>query len=41
MTDRLPPPAGQYPARKIRILTELLIESFEQTPQRWGLSVEA
>lgn len=49
MTDHPPPPAGayvvrppgQYPSRKIRALTELLIESFEQTPQRWGSSVEA
>ncbi|KAA0019532.1 LysR family transcriptional regulator [Salinicola corii] len=49
MTDHPPPPAGayvvrppgQYPSRKIRALTELLIESFEQTPQRWGLGIDA
>ncbi|WP_110598133.1 LysR family transcriptional regulator [Salinicola lusitanus] len=48
MTDHPPPPAGayvvrppgQYPARKIRALTELLIESFEQTPQHWGLGID-
>jgi DNA-binding transcriptional LysR family regulator len=40
MTRHLPPPAGayvirppgQHPARKIRVLTELLIEYFGQTP---------
>lgn len=44
MTNHPPPPAGayvirppgQHPARKVRILTELLIESFEQNPQLWG-----
>lgn len=46
MTNHPPPPAGayvirppgQHPARKIRALTELLIENFEQAPQRWGLA---
>ncbi|RUW58116.1 LysR family transcriptional regulator [Mesorhizobium sp. M7A.F.Ca.US.008.03.1.1] len=40
MTRHPPPPAGiyvirpsgQYPARKVRVLTELLIECFEQAP---------
>lgn len=30
-------PPGQHPARKIRILTEMLIEHFEQNPRLWGL----
>jgi DNA-binding transcriptional LysR family regulator len=30
-------PPGQHPARKVRILTELLIEYFERTPHLWGL----
>lgn len=46
MPDHPPPPAGayvirppgQHPDRKVRILTELLIESFEQNPQLWGLT---
>lgn len=45
MTGYPPPPAGayvirppgQHPARKIRVLTEILIEYFEQTPKLWGL----
>ncbi|WP_240349199.1 LysR family transcriptional regulator [Halomonas binhaiensis] len=44
MTNHPPPPAGayvirppgQHPARKIRVLTELLIECFEQAPHLWG-----
>jgi DNA-binding transcriptional LysR family regulator len=43
---RYPPPAagayvvrppGRHPARKVRVLTELLIEYFEQTPHFWGI----
>ncbi|MFC4312340.1 LysR family transcriptional regulator [Steroidobacter flavus] len=42
MTNHLPPPAGvyvvrppsQHPARKVRVLTELLIECFEQAHPR-------
>ncbi|CAH2401176.1 LysR family transcriptional regulator [Mesorhizobium ventifaucium] len=30
-------PPGQHPARKIRILTEMLIEHFERNPHLWGL----
>ena len=30
-------PPGQHPARKIRILTDMLIEHFERNPQLWGL----
>ncbi|WP_049621345.1 LysR family transcriptional regulator [Frateuria defendens] len=45
MTRYPPPPAGiyvvrppgQHPARKIRVLTELLIECFEQEPQLAGV----
>lgn len=45
MTRYPPPPAGayvvrppgQHPARKIRILTEMLIEHFERNPHLWGL----
>jgi DNA-binding transcriptional LysR family regulator len=45
MTRYPPPPAGayvirppgQHPARKIRILTEMLIEYFERNPHLWGL----
>ncbi|WGF89146.1 LysR family transcriptional regulator [Marinivivus vitaminiproducens] len=29
-------PPGQHPPRKIRVLTELLIEHFERNPQLWG-----
>ncbi len=46
MTRHLPPPAGvyvvrppsQHPARKIRELTELLIEYYEQTPALAGFA---
>lgn len=31
-------PPGQHPARKIRVLTDLLIENFERAPERWGLA---
>ena len=45
MTRYPPPPAGayvirppgQHPARKIRVLTEILIEYFEQAPKLWDL----
>ncbi|TKT75091.1 LysR family transcriptional regulator [Aquamicrobium sp. LC103] len=45
MTRYPPPPAGayvirppgQHPARKIRTLTEMLIEHFERNPHLWGL----
>jgi DNA-binding transcriptional LysR family regulator len=45
MTRYPPPSAGayvvrppsQHPARKIRVLTELLIEYFERTPHLWGV----
>jgi DNA-binding transcriptional LysR family regulator len=45
MTDHPPPPAGvyvvrppgQHPERKIRVLTELLIEYFEQSPHLAGV----
>ena len=45
MTRYPPPPAaayvirppGQHPARKIRILTDMLIEHFEHNPHLWGL----
>jgi DNA-binding transcriptional LysR family regulator len=45
MTRYPPPPAGayvvrppgQHPARKIRILTEMLVEHFERNPHLWGL----
>lgn len=44
MTRYPPPPAGayvirppgQHPARKIRILTDMLIEHFERNPHLWG-----
>jgi len=44
MTRHPPPPAGayvvrppgQHPARKIRVLTELLIEYFDQSPHFAG-----
>ncbi|SFS08998.1 DNA-binding transcriptional regulator, LysR family [Dyella sp. OK004] len=46
MTRYPPPPAGiyvirppgQHPARKVRVLTELLIECFEQAPHLAGVS---
>ncbi|MEY9587019.1 DNA-binding transcriptional LysR family regulator [Sinorhizobium fredii] len=45
MTRHPPPPAGvyvirppgQHPARKVRVLTEMLIECFEQTPDPTGV----
>src|SRR5437868_769867 len=30
-------PPGQHPARKVRVLTEMLIEYFERNPDVWGL----
>lgn len=49
MTHYPPPPAGayvirppsQHPARKVRILTEILIESFEQVPYLRGSTTNA
>ena len=46
MTRYPPPPAGayvvrppsQHPARKIRVLTEMLIESFKLNPHLWGIA---
>jgi DNA-binding transcriptional LysR family regulator len=46
LTGNPPPPAavyvvrppGRHPARKIRVLTDLLIEDFERNPERWGLA---
>jgi len=44
---RYPPPAagvyvvrppGQYPARKVRVLTEMMIQHFERNPEVWGAS---
>ena len=32
-------PPGQHPARKVRILTEMLIEHFERQPDVWDLRV--
>ncbi|MAM75765.1 LysR family transcriptional regulator [Tistrella mobilis] len=45
MTDHPPPPAaawvirppGQHPARKVRVLTEMLIGAFERNPEVWGI----
>ena len=46
---RYPPPSagayvirapGQHPARKVRVLTEMLIKSFELNPHRWGIAAE-
>ncbi|MGX1309579.1 DNA-binding transcriptional LysR family regulator [Amorphus suaedae] len=45
MTRYPPPPAGvfvvrppgQYPARKVRVLADMLIEHFERHPEVWGL----
>jgi DNA-binding transcriptional LysR family regulator len=47
MTDHMPPPAGayvvrppgQHPARKIRILTELLIEYFAESPNASAVAI--
>lgn len=33
-------PPGQHPARKIRVLTEMLITSFRTNPQLWGSDAE-
>jgi DNA-binding transcriptional LysR family regulator len=33
-------PPGQHPARKVRILTEMLIKSFELNPHLWGIVAE-
>lgn len=30
-------PPGQHPARKVRVLTEMLTEYFKRNPQLWGL----
>lgn len=30
-------PPGQHPARKVRVLTEMLIEHFTATPEVWGI----
>lgn len=32
-------PPGQYPARKVRVLTEMLIEGFARNPEVWGLDL--
>lgn len=48
MTRHPPPPAGayvvrppgQHAARKVRVLTDLLIEHIEQSPQVWGADEE-
>lgn len=46
---RYPPPAagayvvrppGPHPTRKVRILTDMLVESFQQNPHRWGTATE-
>jgi DNA-binding transcriptional LysR family regulator len=49
MTRNPPPPAGayvvrppgQHASRKIRILTDLLIEDFQQRPEVWGVDTAA
>ena len=33
-------PPGQHPARKVRVLTEMLIKSFELNPHLWGGGAE-
>ncbi|WP_372089074.1 LysR family transcriptional regulator [Tistrella mobilis] len=46
MTRYPPPPAGAWvirppgphPARKVRVLTEMLIEGFERNPEVWGIT---
>jgi len=30
-------PPGQHPARKVRVLTEMLTEHFKRNPELWGL----
>jgi DNA-binding transcriptional LysR family regulator len=45
LPDHAPPPAGAYvvrppglhPARKIRVLTDMLVEHFETNPELWGV----
>ncbi len=45
MPNHQPPPAaayvirppGQHPARKLRVLTDMLIEHFKMNPEHWGL----
>ena len=29
-------PPGQHPARKVRVLTDMLIEQFRNNPELWG-----
>ena len=49
MTDYPPPsagayvvrPPGQHPARKIRVLTDLLVAHFEEHPELWGLPLRS
>jgi hypothetical protein len=33
-------PPGQHLARKVRVLTEMLVKSFELNPHRWGIATE-
>ncbi|WP_192355467.1 LysR family transcriptional regulator [Mesorhizobium mediterraneum] len=33
-------PPGQHPARKVRVLTEMLIKSFELNPHLWGSAAD-
>src|SRR3546814_15076039 len=48
MTRYPPPPGGAYvvrppghhPARKVRVLTEMLIRVFDLDPRRWGIAAE-
>lgn len=35
--DPAPPPSGQLAARKVRVLTELLIECFDGASRRDGI----
>jgi DNA-binding transcriptional LysR family regulator len=30
-------PPGHYPTRKVRVLTEMLIDYFKRNPKLWGL----
>jgi hypothetical protein len=30
-------PPGRHPTRKVRVLTEMLIEYFKRNPNLWGL----
>ena len=34
-------PPGQHPARKVRVLTEMLIEHFAAKPEVWGIDAKA